>query len=61
METLDKKQITDLFKKNNMCIKVSDCQKSDNGMIFTLHEHYGVKMFTSYLCAYDYYHSKGII
>lgn len=54
-QILNKDQIIEKFKNAFITIKVSDCQKSNKGMIVTIHPNYGLKLFPSYHTAYCFY------
>lgn len=58
MENLSKDQIIEKFKKAGIIIKESDCKGANKGMIVTIHDDYGIKLFPNYYTAYCFYISK---
>jgi hypothetical protein len=58
---LTNEQIIAKFKMYDILIKISDCTKKDKGMIVTIHNDYGILLFSTYYSAYAYYKRKNII
>lgn len=61
MAAITKEQIIEKFRKASVVIKESDCKKENRGMITTIHPDYGIKFFTSYYTAHDFYSFLGLI
>ena len=60
MTTLTNEQIIEKFKRAFYTIKISDCKKSNKGMIVVIKD-FDISLFPSYYSAYCFYNNLNLI